>query len=105
MRVETWGENSLRVRASLLEIDEQVWALLKQKEIKPEIDIVPEKVTVRNGEIVCNIHIDPENIFKRIPGQPWSIVFTKPNGEELLAENHHKFKRWRGVYLKQRGGD
>ena len=56
LKVETWGENSLRVRASLLEIDEQVWALLKQKEIKPEIDIVPEKVTVRNGEMVTNIY-------------------------------------------------
>ncbi len=34
LRVETWGENSLRVRASLLEIDEQVWALLEPDEIK-----------------------------------------------------------------------
>ena len=105
LRVETWGENSLRVRASLMEIDDkQVWALLEPEETKPEIEIGQGKVTVRNGEIVCNI-LTQDNIFTRIPDQPWSIVFTKPNGEELLAENHHKFKRWRGVYLKQKGGD
>ena len=97
----SWGENSLRVRASLLEINEQNWALLEPNEIKPDVVIRDDLVTIRNGKIVCRITLSPD----KISSQPWSISFSKQSGEELLAEDHHRFKRWRGVYLKPKGGD
>lgn len=104
LRVQSWGENSLRVRATVLsEIDDSLdWALLEPKESTVKVDINDSSVSVENGAITCVIKLSPDSISS----QPWSMTFNETHtGKELTAENHHRFKRWRGVYLKPRGGD
>ncbi len=104
LRVQSWGENSLRVRATVLsEIDDTLdWALLEQKEPTVKVNINDGSVSVENGAITCVIKLSPDSISS----QPWNMKFNETNtGKELTAENHHRFKRWRGVYLKPRGGD
>jgi alpha-D-xyloside xylohydrolase len=104
LRVQSWGENSLRVRATVLsDIDEKLdWALLEPKEVTVNVKINGESVSVENGAITCLIKLSPD----KISSQPWNMTFKETHtGKELTAENHHRFKRWRGVYMKPRGGD
>ncbi len=104
LRVQSWGENSLRVSATVLsEINDLLdWALLEPKESEVKVDIKDESVSVENGAVTCLIKLSPDSISS----QPWSMTFNETHtGKELTAENHHRFKRWRGVYLKPMGGD
>ena len=98
-----WGENSLRVRAGLGVIDESTdWALLEPKGSNVSVEVNESLATVTNGDIICEISLSPD----AVSSQAWTISYrSKSTGKELTAENHHRFKRWRGVYLKPRGGD
>jgi alpha-D-xyloside xylohydrolase len=104
LRIEAWGLNSLRVRATLLkDIDgSQDWALLEPKEANVKIHIDEKTASIANGKITCMIQLDPDSISSA----PWSISYHNTvTGKELTSENHHRFKRWRGIYLKPREGD
>ena len=104
LRIQSWGENSRRVRATVLsDIDDKLdWALLEPKEVTVNVKINGEGVSVENGAITCLIKLSPD----KISSQPWNMTFKETHtGKELTAENHHRFKRWRGVYMKPRGGD
>ena len=102
LRVEAWGKDSLRVRASMMQInDDMNWALLEPEKIKPIIELKDHEITIGNGGIVGQIKLSPD----KVSNQPWSITFLRSTGEELLSEDHHRFKRWRGIYLKPKGGN
>ncbi len=51
LRVQSWGENSLRVRATVLsDIDDSLdWALLEPKEAMVKVNINDGLVSVENG--------------------------------------------------------
>jgi len=104
LRVEAWGTNSLRVRATLLdEIDETLdWALLKPDQSTVMSNFTDEYAELVNCNISCRANLNPDNIS----GHPWTLTFHRSDtGAELLAENLHRFKRWRGIYFKPKGGD
>ena len=104
LRIEAWGLNSFRVRATMLrEIDESLdWALLTPNESKIKVSIEEKMTSIENGEITCKICFNPDNISSI----PWNISYHDTRtGKELTSENHHRFKRWRGIYLKPREGD
>ena len=57
VRVEAWGKDSLRVRATrLYEMPKEDWALLKQEESWCEINISETEGTIRNGKITASIN-------------------------------------------------
>ena len=104
LRVEAWGNNSLRVRATLLDkIDETLdWALLEPSLNDATSIISDEYAEMVNGLIKCQIRFNPD----QISGHPWVLSFHRTEtGEEILAEDFHRFRRWRGIYFKPRGGD
>ena len=61
LRVQSWGENSLRVRATVLsEIDDALdWALLEPKESTFKVNIKDGAVSVENGALTCVINLSP----------------------------------------------
>ena len=76
LRIEPWGKNSLRVRATkLAEMDQEDWALLPQKESgEPVITVAEDSGSITNGNITAQINL----IGK--------ITFTNQKGEVLLEE-------------------
>jgi alpha-D-xyloside xylohydrolase len=103
LRIEAWGPNSLRLRATLMdEVEGSDWALLKPGDSNVEVDVSGKAASVINGEIKCIIQLLQEGASTT----PWNISYHKSStGEELTAENHRVLKRWRWVYLKPIGGD
>ena len=59
VRIEPWGENSLRVRAwKTADMDPADWALLPpEKNTIPEITVRENGATIRNGKICAEINL------------------------------------------------
>jgi alpha-D-xyloside xylohydrolase len=77
LRLEAWGKDALRVRATraerVLDLD---WALLPPAQAKAEVEIGGESASIRNGAIAAEV--SPRGIVR----------FTRTaTGEELLAES------------------
>ncbi|MDR3441200.1 glycoside hydrolase family 31 protein [Telmatospirillum sp.] len=73
--VEPWGEDSFRVRATLLpELDRRDWALLPPKPATVHITRTPESITVANGKI------------RAVVNRRGQIRFFNQNGLLLLEE-------------------
>jgi alpha-D-xyloside xylohydrolase len=75
VRIEPWGKNSLRFRASkMAELPAEDWALLSPEPSTPEITIGGEGASIRNGKIEL-----------RITGAGKVTVYNQRN-EKLLEE-------------------
>lgn len=84
LRVEPWGENSLRVRAAMMrEIQDTDYALLAPVQTQAQIRIEDEfKGSITNGKITARLEVCPWK--KRC-----QIRFYNQKGELLLAEEGH----------------
>ena len=75
IRVEPWGKNALRVRASRLpRTDDNLWALLPAEETETEISIGTEEASITNGKVTCRI------------SKEGRIAFYNAEGKKLLRE-------------------
>ena len=103
VRIEPWGRDSLRVRATVgPEIrDDLPSALLEPAPIEAQIEIDPEHALIRNGAIAAEIHLRED--FRNPQAR---IRFLKAaTGEELLAESPSYFPRPPARQFKPVGGD
>lgn len=76
----SWGENSLRVRSTILEdIQDNSVALLEPKKSEPSIQIEPMKASIQNGKITAELVVQPW-------GNALQITFKNQKGEVLLRE-------------------
>ena len=84
LRIEPWGENSLRVRAAMMrEIQDTEYALLPPVETKARIEIKDAlNGSITNGKITARLEVCPWK--KRC-----QISFYNQKGERLLAEEGH----------------
>ena len=95
VRVEPWGPDSLRVRATRgNQILDQAWALLEQAPARPEIVIEERQASIRNGMIEARL--DHEGHLR---------FFKMPAGEEILTETWECPPRWAGRAYKSISGD
>ena len=75
VRIEPWGKNSLRVRATPIgRLDNEARALLDVNEEKAEIEILEDCATIKNGN--ARAEIDKNG----------KITFYNQRGEKLLEE-------------------
>lgn len=78
--ITPWGENSLRVRSTILEdIQDNSVALLEPKKSEPSIQIEPMKASIQNGKITAELVVQPW-------GNALQITFRNQKGEVLLRE-------------------
>jgi alpha-D-xyloside xylohydrolase len=86
VRIEPWGEDSLRVRATAgAEIlDDLPGALLAPAPTNPEIEINNQRAWLRNGKIAAEVTL-PSTMLEFAP-QPTIRFFRADNGTELLSE-------------------
>jgi alpha-D-xyloside xylohydrolase len=100
LRVEAWGTDSVRVRATPAGelLDELPGALLPQAGAgKPVITVGTHSATLVNGAIT--VHIDAHDQKPGLPAAAGSLTFRRTqDGSELLAEEPHHFW-WPGPRL------
>lgn len=78
--ITPWGENSFRVRSTVLsDISEDSAALLPPKKTKPQISIGDKKASIENGKIRAELNIE-------FWGNALQISFYNQKGEMLLQE-------------------
>lgn len=78
--ITPWGENSFRVRATVLnDISEDSAALLVPKKTETKISIEDNKASIENGKIRAELNIEPW-------GNALQISFYHQKGEVLLQE-------------------
>ncbi len=103
VRVEPWGQDSLRVRATVEAeiLDDLPGALLDPPPAEAQIEIEPERALIRNGRLAAEIR--PQADFG---GTQASIRFLHANtGEELLSEAPAYFPKPEARQFKSIGGD
>jgi alpha-D-xyloside xylohydrolase len=75
LRIEAWGQNSLRIRATYQnKLTGNDWALLRQKDTQPEISIGEDKAVIKNGKLNAEVLADGK------------ITFYNQKGKTLLDE-------------------
>lgn len=78
--ITPWGQNSFRVRATILEeIQDNSVALLEPKKSEPIIQIEAMKAFIQNGNITAELVVQPW-------GNALQITFKNQKGEVLLRE-------------------
>jgi alpha-D-xyloside xylohydrolase len=95
LRVEAWGRDGLRVRATAASAirDDLPHALLEPTPADAQIEVGPEGAIVRNGAITAEL--DREGRLR----------FLDADGDELLAEPSHHWNRLPPRQFKPVGGD
>jgi len=79
LRVEPWGADSVRVRATVLPaITEQHWALLPPEAVNAEVCIDGDDGVLRNGKITV-----------RVASSGWTRFYSSETGAVLLEERPH----------------
>lgn len=78
--ITPWGQNSFRVRATILEeIQDNSVALLEPKKLEPMIQIEAMKAFIQNGNITAELVVQPW-------GNALQVTFKNQKGEVLLRE-------------------
>lgn len=105
LRIEPWGRDSLRVRASVGPcLGDGIYSvLLEQPTITPEIEIAEERAVIRNGEIAAELYLTQSGISQ--PPVVHLRFFNASNGSELLAEEPPHFVWPPARYYRAIGGD
>ena len=105
VRIEPWGPDSLRVRATAgAEISEDLpGGLLDPSPAEAQIEIGEELAIIRNGAITAEIRLDED----RVGGDTQAAirVLNSTTGVELLAESPSHFPRPQARQFKPLGGD
>ena len=93
VRIEPWGKDSLRVRATMAPtvIDGLPGALLEPAPVSAQIEIGPQQAIIRNGAITAEVHLSG-NIVTGFP-TPVIRFLHSGTGAELLAEGPAHFPR------------
>lgn len=88
IQIEAWGKNSLRVRARLMgDLLETDFALGAKPDFTPEIEVLGDCATIRNGEITATVQ--GQSYFNYALGYTVNsarIEFTDATGKVLLTE-------------------
>jgi alpha-D-xyloside xylohydrolase len=94
-RIEAYGPNTLRFRSTRsLHISDEIWNILPQQQMVPEIEILPGKAKIRNG-----------NIRAEIRENDGLVTYFGKEDQVLLKEAyHHHVTRFARQY-KSRGSD
>jgi alpha-D-xyloside xylohydrolase len=103
VQVEPWGQDSLRVRATVEAeiLGDLPGALLNPPPAEAQIEIEPERALIRNGRLAAEIR--PQADFG---GTQASIRFLHANtGDELLSEAPTYFPKPEARQIKSVGGD
>ena len=75
-----WGENSLRVRTTVMHtVEDTRFALLAPTPTTPKIEIHEDTASITNGKLTANLTVDPWHKVAR-------ITFANQRGETLLRE-------------------
>lgn len=89
VRIDPWGDNSVRIRASKLRITDDDWALLPQAPMNDvRIDIEGDTATLRNGCIV--VRATASNRFEPVVGYlecRLRLRFEREDGTLLFEED------------------
>lgn len=95
LRIEPWGEDSVRVRATLNPgFKELPGALLPQPAAEPKIEVGPDRATLRTGKLLVELGKDGRLRFLRAD-----------TGAVLLEEPSVEVVQPTGREFKSRGGD
>ncbi len=80
LELRAWGENSLRVRAVMMEdVTDDRWALLEPQPTRPDIQIGEKQARITNGRLTAEVTVDGWHNLA-------SIAYTNPQGKALLRE-------------------
>ena len=80
LSIMPWGENSFRVRSTVLgEVEDTDWALLPQEETTAEIHVEEYTARITNGKITAELTVDSWSHY-------CDIAFYNQKGELLLKE-------------------
>ncbi|MGD0610329.1 MAG: glycoside hydrolase family 31 protein [Anaerolineales bacterium] len=91
LRIEPWGRDGIRVRATRLKAIKQDWinALLNQGEYAAQIEIAESVASLRNGAMIANIDSRGELTFLNAnTGQ--ELLKEKPLHDLTLPARHYK---------------
>ena len=78
--ISPWGENSLRVRSTLMgDVEDTRYALLEPEYAEADIAISDETASIRCGKIAAKVEVDGWHRYAR-------ITFVNERGEVLLRE-------------------
>ncbi len=107
LRVEPWGRDSLRVRASETTAirDDLPGALLDPGPSPSLIEVDGNRGVVRNGAIAAEIEALSGHTGARVPSKAALRFFRSGSGEELLAEAPSFFPRPVARQFDPAGGD
>lgn len=87
LRVEAWGRNSLRVRASLTVVSDEPWALAERRDAPAQVRVDGDTATIRSGGIIATLRasrfFDAQAGYSR---EQCRIEFRNADGERLLSE-------------------
>ena len=105
VRIEPWGIDSLRVRATAAEriLDDLPGALLPPAPVTPEIEIADGRAVIRNGAIGAEFLV--QSSAAGLDTRADLRFFRTESGEELLAEAPAYFPKPPARQFKHVGGD
>lgn len=91
VRLESWGADSLRVRATpnATLCDDLPGALLPPPDLPVEITLAGQRAIMRNGKIAAEVTLGPQGTEPWPPG--FIRFFNAETGAELLAESPQHF--------------
>jgi alpha-D-xyloside xylohydrolase len=104
LQVDAWGESGARVRATLgASVTETPGsALLEAGAVDAQVEIGDDKARLRNGDLVVEVHVNPEDRFSPFPPL---VRFLRADGTELLGESVPHFSSPAQRRFRRAGGD
>ena len=103
VQIEAWGESGTRVRSTLGgAVAETPGSALSDGAVEARVEIDAGRARVRNGELVVEVWVNPEDRF--VPFPPL-IRFLRADGTELLRETTPHFTSPAQRRYRRAGGD
>src|SRR5207237_67075 len=105
LQVDAWGESGVRVRSTVgtAITDTPGSALLGDGgAADAKVEVVGDRARLRNGDLVVEVHDNPEERFARFPPL---VRFLRPDGELLFAESVPHFTAPPQRRFRRAGGD
>ncbi len=105
VRIEPWGPDSLRVRATpgAAIVEDLPGALLEPAPTEGHIETGTERAVIRNGALAAQVHLEGDPAS---PDPRAVVCFVRTaTGEEILAEADSHFPRPPARYFKPAGGE
>ena len=104
LQIDAWGESGARVRSTLggAVTDTPGSALDGGGPVQAEVEIGEDRARVRNGELVVEVLVNPEDRFAPFPPL---VRFLRADGTELLKESAPHFSSPPQRRYRRGGGD